>query len=70
LVKGEIDELKALFAAGETEPARIEGLSRLRDVIALYNAKAGTNYTRFTELTKDVYDFVKDYLTTTKEGQA
>ena len=70
LVKGEIDELKALFAAGETEPVRIEGLSRLRDVIALYNAKAGTNYTRFTELTKDVYDFVKDYLTTTKEGQA
>lgn len=72
LLKGELDELKGLAGAGadQPEPKRIEGLSRLKEVVTLFNAKHGTSVAtdadgrvRFTDLTYDIYVFVKEYLT-------
>lgn len=71
LLKGELDELKGLAGVDPDEAGtRAAGLARLKEVVALFNAKHGTSIAtdaegrvRFTDLTYDVYLFVKDYLT-------
>jgi hypothetical protein len=65
LIKSELDELKGLFTPSdepEQSVAYAEGLRKLRDVIALYNSKHDTTYSRFSQLTYDVYLFVKQYV--------
>jgi hypothetical protein len=76
LLKGELDELKQLCGGrvnpdaapdNVANPWRPEALARLREITALYNVKHDTNISRFTDLTVDVYTFVKEYLASQTE---
>lgn len=65
LLKGELDELKELCTPKDIpDPvaAHSAGLTQLKEIIALYNSKNGTAFTRYSDLTYDVYCFVKEYL--------
>jgi len=78
LLRGEADELKQL-CGGRTNPDAPPdnvanpwapaSLARLREIVALYNAKHGTSITRFSDMTYDTYLFVKEYLSTPSQQE-